>query len=95
MTQTDVRPHHRLGIAHAAATGAAVLLFLFILFWASAASGAMPHLRVLFGPMGAGSPMALLIMAIYALALGAIVGLMVAIFYNLFRFLSPARGAHG
>jgi hypothetical protein len=52
MTTTIIAmAHHRLGVAHAAATGAAVVLFLLVL-------------RVLFGPMGAGSPTALTIAAL-------------------------------
>jgi hypothetical protein len=84
-----------LGFLHSAATGAAVLVFLFILFWASAASGALPHLRALFEPMGAGSPFALMVGAAYAVVVGALAGLFVAIFYNLFGFLHPMRNARG
>lgn len=92
MTTTNIAiAHHRLGVAHAAATGAAVVLFLLVLLWASAASGALPHLRVLFGPMGAGSPAALLIGALYGAVIGALSGLAIAVFYNLFRFLNPAH----
>jgi hypothetical protein len=90
LTSTATKPR-ALGLLHAAATGAAVVVFLFVLLWATSASGTMPHLRALFGPMGAGSPFALLVAALYALALGALIGLLVAIFHNAFRFLAPAR----
>lgn len=95
MTQSAPVKAYRIGLLHAGATGAAVLVFLFILFWASAASGALPHLRVLFGPMGAGSPFALMIGATYAIITGALAGLLLAIFYNLFGFLNPIRNTRG
>jgi hypothetical protein len=95
MTESARVEAHRIGLAHAAATGAAALVFLFILFWGSAASGALPHLRSLFGPMGAGSPFALSIGAAYAVVIGAVAGLLLAIFYNFFSFLRPNRNARG
>lgn len=93
---TTPRPES-LGLLHAAATCAAVVLFLFILLWASAASGAIPPvMRALFGPMGAGSPTALAIGAVCALVMGALIGLLVAVFYNFFRFLAAVRSVeHG
>jgi hypothetical protein len=87
---TPVKPHG-LGLLHAAATAAAVVVFLFVLFWASVAFGMLPHLRVLLGPMGAGSPIAFLIGVIYALVGGALIGLLVAVFYNGFRFLGAVQ----
>ena len=80
-----------LGLAHMAATGAALAVFLFVLLWASVATGAMPHLRTLFGPLGAGSPAALAIGLIGALGLGALLGLIAAVFYNVFRFLAAVE----
>lgn len=82
----------RLGVLHAAATLAAVMVFLFVLFWAGAAFGMLPlELRALFGPRGAGSPTALLIGAVYALILGGVIGVLVAVFHNCFRFLHAVR----
>jgi hypothetical protein len=78
----------RLGLAHMAATGAAVLVFLVALLWATAASGALPDLRRLFGPIGAGSPTEIAIVLVCALIGGALIGLTTAFFYNLLRFLA-------
>jgi hypothetical protein len=93
--QANHAADRRLGLLHAATTGAAVFVFLLVLLWASVASGAMPHLRALFGPMGAGSPAAFLIGVGYAVVAGALTGLSLAIFHNLFGFLAPRRKADG
>lgn len=83
---------HGLGLLHVAATCAAVMVFLFVLLWASAAFGALPpELRALFGPFGAGSPVAFAIGAVYALVGGAILGVLVAACYNFFRFLGAVQ----
>ncbi len=91
MTSSIAARPQRLGLLHMTATGAAVAVFLFVVLWASAAFGGLPHLQRLFGPMGAGSPVALAIGAAYALVLGAVVGLVVAAFFNLFRFLAAVQ----
>jgi hypothetical protein len=91
MTSSAATRPHRLGVTHMAATGAAALVFLFVLFWASAAFGGLPHLRALFGPMGAGSPTAVLIGLLYALVGGALIGAIVAVSYNIFRFLGAVQ----
>jgi hypothetical protein len=81
----------RLGLMHMAATGAAVLLFLFVLLWATSASGGLPYLREYFGPSGSGSPMAIALGAVIMLVLGGILGLITAMFFNVFRFLAAVE----
>ncbi len=91
-TMTGRAAPHGLGLLHVAATCAAVMVFLFVLLWASAAFGALPpELRALFGPLGAGSPTAFAIGVVYALVGGAVLGLLVAAFYNFFRFLGAVQ----
>lgn len=82
---------HGLGLLHSGVTAAAVLVFLFVLLWASVALGMLPNLRVLLGPVGAGSALGFFTGAFYALAGGALIGLLVAIFYNFFRFLGAVQ----
>ena len=89
-TSTTVKPRS-LSPLHLAATGAAVLVFLFVVLWAGAAFGALASLRVLFAPYGEGSPWTLAIGIASALGLGALMGLAVAIFYNMFRFLGAVQ----
>jgi hypothetical protein len=79
----------RLNLVRCAFTGAAVLIVLFILCWATAAAGALnaSHAFIsLFTPAEASSLAALIGGALWALGFGALTGALVAAFYNLFRF---------
>ncbi|HVY86350.1 MAG TPA: hypothetical protein VG943_14545 [Caulobacterales bacterium] len=74
-----------VSVVHAAAIGAAIVMFLLVVLWASAALGMLPHLRSLFGPMGAGSPFAIVVALAFALVLGAAVGAVFGVGYNIAR----------
>ncbi len=78
-----------LGLAHMAATGAALALFLLVVLWASTAFGMLPGLRELITPLGR-SPTDLIVAGAFALAAGAVLGVAVAVCYNVFRFLDAA-----
>ncbi len=86
ITMTTTHRPRPLGLAHAAATAAAVLVFLFVLFWAGAALGAFPVPHV--------PPFSVAVLAIgifYALIVGALIGIVFAVFYNAFRFLGAVK----
>ena len=90
MTTQAIDARH-MSIMHAAVVGAAVVAFLFVLFWASEAAGVGPLPREfvnmfidggrqnLWAQLLGGMPKALL--------LGALAGAAIAVFANLFRFL--------
>lgn len=92
MTTAHPAPH-RLGLLHVAATFAAVLMFLFIVFWASAAFGALPEqIRAWLGPSVVSLPLLAIGLA-YALVVGALTGLAAAFFFNALAFLHPKNGS--
>lgn len=89
----DVVSRPRLGLFHTAIVGAATLLLLYVLCWAGAALGltAASHLYLaLFTTEPITSTAALLQGACLSIGFGLIVGALVALFFNLFRFLAPA-----
>jgi hypothetical protein len=92
MSDISIGGHARMSLLHAVAVGAAVLGFLFILLWASDASGIAPatHRFVeIFAGSGEGPPIAALERGLpLALAMGALAGALLAVFSNLFRSLA-------
>ncbi len=78
----------RLGLVHAAATFAAVLVFLFVLLWAGAAFGALPQVRTWLGP-NFYSPTLFTLGLSVAFCSGAMMGLLTGFFFNALAFLSP------
>ena len=91
MTEAMIHRPARMGFLHAIAVGAAVLGFLFILFWTGEAGGFAPatHRFVsIFAGDGEGASISVLANGLpFALAIGALSGALLALFSNLFRFL--------
>jgi len=82
----------RAGLFHFAATGAASAAVLYALCWAGAALGwsAASHLFLsLFSTAPAASWSALLQGVCLSVGFGALAGLLIAAFANLFGFLAP------
>ncbi len=91
---SDATLHHhrpRMGVVHSIAVGAAVLGFLFILFWAGEAGGFAPTTHrfvAIFAGDGETSGVSALTQGLpLALGIGALTGALMALFSNLFRFL--------
>jgi hypothetical protein len=89
----DITSRPRLGLFHAALVGAATLLVLYVLCWAGAALGLAQasHLYLaLFTTAPITSTTALLQGACLSIGFGLLVGALVALFFNLFRFTASA-----
>jgi hypothetical protein len=92
MALAEVAKPAKLSLARCAFIGAAALIVLFILFWATSAAGALNASRAfvsLFTPAPVSSLAALIGGGAWALAFGAAVGALVAASYNLFRSAKP------
>lgn len=91
MTTVPVEPGRRMGLLHAIAVGAAVLGFLFVLFWAGDALGFVPathrFLSIFTSNPETSSVSALAEGLPMALIVGALTGALLAVFSNLLRFL--------
>jgi hypothetical protein len=83
-----------MDVVHAIAVGAAVLAFLFVLFWAGEAIGLAPAIQfvsVFSGAVEASSVTALAQGLPWAIGLGGLTGALVAFFSNAFQFLGGRR----
>ena len=81
----------RLGVIHCAATGAAVLVLLFLLFWATAAVAdpkASQEMLVFLTQQSLRTPAHAMRGLSQALVIGGLVGALVAICYNALKFLN-------
>jgi hypothetical protein len=79
----------RLNVVRCALTGAAVLIVLLIVCWATAAAGApgAPHAFISLAASAKVSSLGALFEGVgWALGFGALTGALVAAFYNLFHF---------
>ena len=83
---------HRLGLFQGAAVGAATFFVVYLLCWVGATLGWTAASRLylgLFTTAAITSGYALGQGLCLSLAFGAVVGALVALFFNLFRFLAP------
>ncbi len=88
-----VPPSRRVGILHFALVGAAAFTVIYVLCWLGAylGFGAASHMYLaLFTTAAITSVPALLQGLCLSLGFGALFGAVIAIFFNLFRFLAPA-----
>lgn len=92
VNMSSVSMPRRLGWIHCAATGAAVLVVLFLLCWLAAAftSLTVSHMYIsLFTAAPISSVAALIAGLCWSMLFGAVTGALVAVFFNLLAGLDP------